>query len=193
MKLFIDTILEKGQILNGNILKIDAIVNHQIDPVLMDKVGDEFYNHFKDKGITKVVTVESSGIAPALMCALKLNVPVLYLKKALPSTMLNPIVSTVFSYTKNKHYTLCAEKQYINDDDQILFIDDFLANGCALQGLIQIANSAGATIEGLGIVIEKGFQNGGGAIRNLGYHLESLAIVDAMDAETGDITFRAQD
>lgn len=187
MKLFIDTILEKGQILNGNILKIDAIVNHQIDPVLMDQVGDEFYNHFKDKGITKVVTVESSGIAPALMCALKLNVPVLYLKKALPSTMLDPLTSTVFSYTKNKQYTLCAERQYIQDNDRILFIDDFLANGEAFKGVEAIIKQTSAELVGVGVLVEKSFQDGHAYIVNNGYDLYSLANI--VSFENGIIQF----
>ena len=187
MKLFIDTILEKGQILNGNILKIDAIVNHQIDPLLMDKIGEDFYNHFKDKNITKVITVESSGIAPALMCALKLNVPVLFLKKAKPSTMLDPITSEVFSYTKNKHYTLCAERKFIEDGDRMLFIDDFLANGEAFRGVEGIVAQTNAELVGVGVLVEKSFQEGHNYIINKGYDLYSLANVVSL--ENGIIQF----
>lgn len=187
MKLLIDAILKKGKILNGNILKIDAIVNHQIDPTLMDEIGKEFYHHFKDKGITKVITVESSGIAPALMCALKLNVPVLFLKKAKPSTMLNPICSEVFSYTKNKHYTLCAEKQFIEDNDRLLFIDDFLANGEAFRGVEGIVSQTNAELVGVGVLVEKSFQSGHDYIVNKGYDLYSLANI--VSFENGIIQF----
>ncbi len=187
MKLLIDTILEKGKILNGNILKIDSIVNHQIDPVLMDKIGEEFYQHFRDKNITKVITVESSGIAPALMTALKLNVPVLFLKKAQPSTMLNPLTATVFSYTKNKQYTLCAEKQYIQDNDRILFIDDFLANGETFKGVETIISQTNAKLVGVGILVEKSFQEGHDYIVNKGYDLYSLANITSF--ENGVIQF----
>ena len=129
MKLLEDVILEKGEILEGNILKVDSFMNHQIDPILMEKLGIEFAEYFKDRKITKVLTVESSGIAPSLMCALKLQVPLVFLKKTQPSTMRQPLTSEVFSYTKNKAYTLCMEKHFLNNDDIVLFIDDFLANG----------------------------------------------------------------
>ncbi len=175
MKLLVDAIKEKGMILDGNILKVDAIINHQIDAGMMNEIGNAFYNHFKDKGITKVVTVESSGIAPALMCAVKLDVPLVFLKKVQPSTMRNPIVSEVFSYTKNKHYVLCAEKDYFHADDQLLFIDDFLANGEAFKGVEQIVSQTEAQISGVGIVIEKSFQQGHDYIVNKGYDFLSLA------------------
>ena len=187
MKILVDAILEKGQILDGNILKVDTIINHQIDPVLMNQIGDEFYNHYKDKGITKVVTVESSGIAPAMMCALKLNVPLLFLKKTTPSTMQNPITSEVFSYTKNKHYTLCAERSFIEDDDKILFIDDFLANGEAFKGVETIIQQTKAEMVGVGILIEKSFQAGHDYIVNKGYDLYSLANIISFD--DGKIVF----
>lgn len=175
MKLLTEAIKEKGRVLNGNILKVDTIINHQIDPVLMDKIGEEFYHHFKEKGITKVLTVESSGIAPAVMTALKLNVPVLFLKKAQPSTMSNPLTAEVFSYTKNKQYTLCAERNYIADNDKILFIDDFLANGEAFKGVETIVSQTNAEIVGVGILIDKSFQAGHDYIVNKGYDLYSLA------------------
>ncbi len=187
MKLLVDAILEKGKILDGNILKVDTIINHQIDPKLMDKIGDEFYNYFKDKGITKVVTVESSGIAPAVMCALKLNVPLLFLKKAQPSTMTNPLISEVFSYTKNKHYILCAERSFIDDNDKLLFIDDFLANGEAFKGVEEIISQTDAKLVGVGILIDKSFQAGHSYIVNKGYDLYSLANITSF--ENGKIIF----
>ena len=155
-------------------------------------MAKELVNRFSNHQISKVLTIESSGIAPAIMVGDYLDVPVLFAKKSTPSTMENMLVTEVFSFTKNKSYTVCVSGDYLSPNDRILFVDDFLANGCALQGLISITESSGAIVEGCGIVIEKGFQYGGRAIRNLGYQVESLAIVDAMDAETGSITFREQ-
>lgn len=191
MKLLENAILDKGKILENDILKVDAIINHQIDPQLMEALGNEFYEHFKDKQITKVLTVESSGIAPALMCALKLNVPLVFLKKALPSTMINPLTSEVFSYTKNKHYTLCMEKEFLDDQDRILFIDDFLANGEAFRGVENIVNQTNASIVGVGILIEKSFQVGHEYIVNKGYDLYSLA--DITSFKNGLIQFSRKD
>ena len=187
MKLLENAILEKGRILGNNILKVDTIINHQIDPILMDKIGDEFYHYFKDKGITKIITVESSGIAPAMMTALKFNVPLLFLKKARPSTMANPITAEVFSYTKNKQYTLCAERSFIDDQDRILFIDDFLANGEAFKGVETIVSQTNAKIVGVGILIEKSFQAGHDYIVNKGYDLYSLANIKSF--KDGKIEF----
>lgn len=191
MKLLENAILDKGKILENDILKVDAIINHQIDPQLMEALGNEFYEHFKDKQITKVLTVESSGIAPALMCALRLNVPLVFLKKALPSTMINPLTSEVFSYTKNKHYTLCMEKEFLDDQDRILFIDDFLANGEAFRGVENIVNQTNASIVGVGILIEKSFQAGHEYIVNKGYDLYSLA--DIISFKNGLIQFSRKD
>lgn len=187
MKLFVDAIREKGRVLNGNILKVDTIINHQIDPVLMDKIGNEFYHYFKEKGITKVLTVESSGIAPAVMTAFKLNVPLLFLKKAQPSTMASPLTAEVFSYTKNNQYTLCADKNYIADDDKILFIDDFLANGETFKGVETIVSQTNAKIVGVGILIDKSFQKGHEYIVNKGYDLYSLANIVSFNE--GNIKF----
>ena len=188
MKVLIDAIREKGVILQGDILKVDAIVNHQIDPILMDQIGEAFYDHFKDCNITKVITVESSGIAPALMCALKLNVPVLFLKKSLPSTMMNPVTAEVISYTKNKRYTLCGDRSFINDNDRVLFIDDFLANGEAFRGVETILSQTNAKLVGVGILIEKSFQPGHDYIVNKGYDLFSLANITSF--KDGKITFK---
>ena len=193
MKELEEKILKEGHALSENILKVDSFINHQVDPVLMQQIGDAFAGHFGNKGITKVVTIESSGIAPALMTALSLNVPMIILKKQ-PSKVLNDnlLQTVVTSFTKGTSYELTLSHQFIQENDNVLIIDDFLANGCALQGLISIVTSAGANVAGIGIVIEKGFQTGGQIIRNLGYHLESLAIVDEMDAATGNIIFREQ-
>ena len=193
MKILEEKILSEGIAVNEDILKVDSFVNHQVDPVLMHQIGEAFAAHYKDCGVTKVVTIESSGIAPALMTALALNVPMIILKKQ-PSKVLNDNLyqTVITSFTKGTSYELTLSQQFINENDHVLIVDDFLANGCALQGLISIVNEAGATVEGIGIVIEKGFQSGGRIIRNLGYHLESLAIVDSMDAATGTITFRQE-
>ena len=193
MKELEEKILKEGHALSENILKVDSFINHQVDPVLMQQIGDAFAGHFGNKGITKVVTIESSGIAPALMTAISLNVPMIILKKQ-PSKVLNDnlLQTVVTSFTKGTSYELTLSHQFIEENDNVLIIDDFLANGCALQGLISIVTSAGANVAGIGIVIEKGFQTGGQIIRNLGYHLESLAIVDEMDAATGNIIFREQ-
>ena len=193
MKELQERIKKDGIAVNEDILKVDSFINHQVDPVLMQQIGDAFAGHFGNKGITKVVTIESSGIAPALMTALSLNVPMIILKKQ-PSKVLNDnlLQTVVTSFTKGTSYELTLSHQFIQENDNVLIIDDFLANGCALQGLISIVTSAGANVAGIGIVIEKGFQTGGQIIRNLGYHLESLAIVDGMDTATGKIVFREQ-
>ena len=193
MKELEEKILKEGHALSENILKVDSFINHQVDPVLMQQIGDAFAGHFGNKGITKVVTIESSGIAPALMTAISLNVPMIILKKQ-PSKVLNDnlLQTVVTSFTKGTSYELTLSHQFIEENDNVLIIDDFLANGCALQGLISIVLEAGASVEGIGIAIEKGFQSGGRIIRNLGYHLESLAIVDSMDASSGTVVFHEQ-
>lgn len=187
MELLEKAILEKGTILSGNILKVDAIINHQIDPDLMKAVGDAFYEHFKDMGITKVITVESSGIAPALLVGLRLHVPVIFMKKTKPSTMMDPIVTEVISYTKNKKYTLCMEKDFITKGDRLLFVDDFLANGEAFKGVEKIIDQTEGEIVGVGILIEKSFQKGHQYILDKGYDLFSLANIKSF--ENGIITF----
>ena len=186
-----DRILKDGIIKEGNVLKVDSFLNHQMDIALMDQMGEEFYNRFKDKKITKVLTIESSGIAIACSVARCFNVPVVFAKKAKSINIDGEVyVAEVESFTHKNINKVIVSKKYITPDDHILIIDDFLANGCALQGLISITESAGAKVEGLGIAIEKGFQIGGRVIRNLGYQLESLAIVDEMDAKNGTLKFR---
>lgn len=188
-----ERILKDGIVKPGNVLKVDSFLNHQMDIGLMEEIGREFKRRFADKNITKVLTIEASGIGIAAFAAKEFGVPMVFAKKAKSINLDGEMfVAEVESFTHKNKNQVIVSKKFLGHDDHVLIIDDFLANGCALQGLISIANSAGATVEGLGIVIEKGFQIGGSVIRNLGYHLESLAIVDAMDAETGSITFRPQ-
>ena len=188
-----ERIVKDGVVKPGNVLKVDSFLNHQMDIALMNEIGKEFKRRFADKPITKVLTIEASGIAIAYPVANEFGVPMVFAKKAKSINLDGEMyVAEVESFTHKNKNQVIVSKKFLNADDHILIVDDFLANGCALQGLISIAESAGATVEGLGIVIEKGFQIGGKVIRNLGYHLESLAIVDAMDAETGEITFRDQ-
>ena len=188
-----ERILKDGIVKPGNVLKVDSFLNHQMDPRLMVQMAEEFKRRFAGKPINKILTIEASGIGIAAFVALVFDVPLVFAKKSKSINIDGEMyVAEVESFThKNKNQVIVSRK-FLNENDHVLIIDDFLANGCALQGLIQIAESAGATVEGCGIAIEKGFQIGGRVIRNLGYQLESLAIVDAMDAETGTITFREQ-
>lgn len=188
-----ERILKDGVVLPGNVLKVDSFLNHQMDVALLEEIGKEFKRRFAGKPITKVLTIEASGIGIACFVAREFGVPMVFAKKSKSSNIGDDMyVAEVESFTHKNRSQVIVSRKYLGTDDHLLIIDDFLANGCALQGLISIAESAGAAIEGLGIVIEKGFQPGGHAIRSLGYHLESLAIVDAMDASTGTITFRQQ-
>ena len=188
-----ERITKDGVIKPGNVLKVDSFLNHQMDIALMEKIGREFKRRFAEKNITKVLTIEASGIGIAAFVAREFGVPMVFAKKSKSINIDGEmLVAEVESFTHKNKNQVIVSKRFLTADDHLLIIDDFLANGCALMGLIQIASTAGASVEGLGIVIEKGFQNGGQIIRNLGYHLESLAIVDAMDAETGTFTFRAQ-
>lgn len=188
-----ERIVKDGIVKPGNVLKVDSFLNHQMDIALMERIGQEFKRRFADKPITRVLTIEASGIGIACFVAKEFGVPLVFAKKTQSINLDGEMyVAEVESFThKNKNQVIVSRK-FLGPTDHLLIIDDFLANGCALQGLISIAESAGATVEGLGIVIEKGFQIGGRVIRNLGYPLESLAIIDAMDPETGHITFRPQ-
>ena len=193
MKLLEERIMQEGQVRPGNVLKVDCFLNHQLDVDLLDKVGEEFYRIFKDDSINKILTIEASGIAIAYPVANEFGVPLVFAKKSKSINIEGEMyVAEVESFTHKNKNQVIVSKKFLGPEDHVLIIDDFLANGCALQGLISIAESAGATIEGLGIAVEKGFQIGGKVIRNLGYRLESLAIVDAMNPETGEITFRPQ-
>ena len=189
-----ERIMKDGIVKPGNVLKVDSFLNHQMDISLMEEIGREFKRRFADKQVTKVMTIEASGIGIACFVAREFGVPMVFAKKTQSINLDGEMyVAEVESFThKNKNHVIVSKK-FLHAEDHLLIVDDFLANGCALQGLISIAQSAGATVEGLGIVIEKGFQDGGRVIRNLGYHLESLAIIDHMDAETGVITFRKQE
>ena len=188
-----ERILKDGIVKPNNVLKVDSFLNHQMDVSLMEEIGREFHRRFADKNITKVLTIEASGIGIACFAAREFGVPMVFAKKSRSVNIDKEVFAAeVESFTHKNTNNVIVSKKFLNQDDHLLIIDDFLANGCALQGLISISQAAGATVEGIGIVIEKGFQDGGKIIRDLGYHLESLAIVDAMDSETGEITFRKQ-
>ena len=188
-----EKIVKDGIVKPGNVLKVDSFLNHQMDIALMEEIGREFKRRFADKPVTKVLTIEASGIGIAAFVAKEFGVPMVFAKKSKSINIEGEMcVAEVESFTHKNKNQVIVSKKFLNSDDHVLIVDDFLANGCALQGLISISEAAGATVEGLGIAIEKGFQIGGRVIRNLGYRLESLAIVDAMDAETGTITFREQ-
>ena len=188
-----ERIQKDGVVKEGNVLKGDSFLNHQMDIELFEKMGEEWKSRFAGKPINKVVTIEASGIGIACIVAKYFGTPVVFAKKSKSINIDGDMyVAEVESFTHKCKNQVIVSKKFLSPDDHVLIIDDFLANGCALQGLISIVNSAGATVEGIGVAIEKGFQIGGQTIRNLGYQLESLAIVDAMDAETGSITFREQ-
>lgn len=184
-------ILEHGRVLPGNVLKVDAFLNHQIDPVLMQKIGEEFAERFKDASVTKILTLESSGIAPSVMTGISLAVPVIFARKRKSLTLVNNLLTaSVYSYTKETTSEISISKDYISEDDVVLVIDDFLANGQAALGLVDLVNQTGAAIAGIGIVIEKGFQAGGKLLREKGFQVESLAIIDRLDE--GKVTFRKE-
>ena len=189
-----ERIQKDGIVKEGNVLKVDSFLNHQMDIELFDQIGAEFQKRFAGKPINKILTIEASGIGIACMTAKHFHAPVVFAKKSKSINIEGEMyVAEVESFTHKCKNQVIVSKKFLGPDDHILIIDDFLANGCALQGLISIVTEAGATLEGIGITIEKGFQAGGRIIRNLGYHLESLAIVDAMDPQTRHITFRSQD
>lgn len=188
-----ERILKDGIVKKGNVLKVDSFLNHQMDIALFEQMGEEFRRRFKQEKIEKILTIEASGIGIACIVAKYFQVPVVFAKKAKSVNLEGELyIAEVESFTHKCRNQIIVSKKYLKQGEHILIIDDFLANGCALQGLISIVNEAGATVDGIGIAIEKGFQIGGRMIRNLGYHLESLAIIDKMDDETGTITFRPQ-
>ncbi len=188
-----ERILRDGIVKEGNVLKVDSFLNHQMDIELLDQMGKEFYERFKELPITKVLTIEASGIAIACFVAKYFGVPLLFAKKSKSVNIDGDMyVAEVESFTHKIKNQVIVSKKFLQEGDHVLIIDDFLANGCALQGLISITQDAGATVEGIGIAVEKGFQMGGTVIRNLGYKLESLAIVDSMDVEKGTVYFREQ-
>jgi len=188
-----ERIAKDGRVKSGNVLKVDSFLNHQMDISLLEEIGREFKRRFGHKDITKVITIESSGIGIAVFVAKEFGVPMVFAKKSKSINLDGEMyVAEVESFTHRNKNQVVISKKFLSEGERVLIIDDFLANGCALQGLISIVESAGATVEGCGIVIEKGFQIGGRVIRNMGYTVESLAIIDAMDAETGHIVFREQ-
>ena len=193
MNLLEERIVKDGIVRPGNVLKVDSFLNHQIDVDLLDRMGAEFKRRFAEKPINKILTIEASGIGIACMAARHFGVPVVFAKKSQSINIDGDVYAAeVESFTHRCKNMVIVSKKYLNPEDNVLIIDDFLANGCALQGLISIVNQAGGTVSGIGIAVEKGWQAGGRSIRNLGYHLESLAIVESMDAETGEIVFRPQ-
>ena len=193
MELLEERIRKDGIVKEGNVLKVDNFLNHQMDIELFDEMGKEFKRLFADKPINKILTIEASGIGIACVVARHFHVPVVFAKKTQSINIDGEVYSSkVESFTHKRVYDVIVSKKYLSPDDHVLIIDDFLANGCALEGLIDIVKSSGATIEGVGIAIEKGFQKGGDLIRGKGIRVESLAIVDGMNAETGEVFFREQ-
>ena len=188
-----ERIVKDGIIKEGNVLKVDSFLNHQMDIDLFNEIGREFKKRFEGKEINKILTIEASGIGIACIAAQHFHVPVVFEKKSQSINLEGEmLVAEVESFTHKCKNNVIVAKKFLNPEDKVLIIDDFLANGCALQGLIQIVQSAGASVEGIGIVIEKGFQSGGRIIRNLGFQLESLAIIEKMDVEDGSVVFREQ-
>ena len=188
-----ERIQKDGKVKPGNVLKVDSFLNHQMDIRLLDEIGREFKRRFSHEKITKVLTIESSGIAIAVPVAREFDVPLVFAKKSKSVNIDGDVyMAEVESFTHKNTNRVIVAKKFLSPEDRVLIIDDFLANGCALQGLISIVDAADAEVVGCGIAIEKGFQEGGERIRNLGYHLESLAIVESMDPETGRIEFRRQ-
>ena len=188
-----ERILKDGIVKEGNVLKVDSFLNHQMDIELFNEMGKEWKKRFEGKNINKILTIEASGIGIACIVAQHFGVPVVFAKKSKSINIEGEMYTAeVESFTHKNKNQVIVSKKFLNADDHVLIIDDFLANGCALQGLIQITQSAGATVEGIGIAVEKGFQTGGKIIRNLGFQLESLAIVEEMNCETGEIKFIEQ-
>ncbi len=189
-----ERIARDGVVKEGNVLKVDSFLNHQMDVKLFHQMGEEFRRRFAGKSINKILTIESSGIGIACIVAECFDVPVVFAKKTQSINIDGDVYQAeVVSFTHQCKNQVIVSKKFLGPEDHVLIIDDFLANGCALQGLISILQQAGATVEGIGIAVEKGFQTGGQVIRNLGYQLESLAIVESMDPATGAIVFRSQD
>ena len=192
MKLLEERIRKDGTVKAGNVLKVDSFLNHQMDIDLFNEMGKEWARLFADRKITKILTVEASGIGIACVAAQHFHVPVVFAKKSQSVNIDGEVYSTkIESFTHKRVYDVIVSKKFLHPEDHILIIDDFLANGCALEGLIDIVNKAGASVEGVGIAVEEGFQKGGDLIRSKGIRVESLAIVESMDDKTGEITFRS--
>jgi len=178
MKLLKQRILQDGACYPGGILKVDSFINHQMDPMLMYNIADEFARRFKDSGVNKIVTIEASGIAPAIMVGYIMRLPVVFVKKKQPKTMENMLTATVHSFTKDRDYTVCISNDFLCAEDNVLFVDDFLANGNAALGMMDLIEQAGAKLAGMGFIIEKSFQDGGKLLREKRVHIESLAIIE---------------
>lgn len=191
MKLLEEKIVNDGVIKSGNVLKVDSFLNHQIDVPFVVELGKELKRLFADRNITKILTIEASGIGIACVAAMYFGVPVVFAKKSSGSNMDKDVYFTrIYSYTHSKTNDVVVSKRFLSKTDHVLIIDDFLANGCALEGLIDIVRQSGATVEGVGVAVEKGFQGGGDKLRKAGYNLHSLAIIDKMDAKTNTVVFR---
>ncbi|MGM0839484.1 MAG: xanthine phosphoribosyltransferase [Bacillota bacterium] len=192
MNVLKNKIEDEGVVLSDTVLKVDSFLNHQVDPELMMEIGKEFARRFKNQGITKVLTIESSGIAPGVMAALQLNVPLVFARKRKSLTLSEGVLtSTVYSYTKQEENTISISSKYTGENDRVLLVDDFLANGQAALGLINLVKQAGAHVAGIGIVIEKSFQDGGKLVRETGYRVESLAEIQSL--ENGKVTFKQEE
>ena len=181
MKALKERILRDGKCFEGGILKVDNFINHQMDPILMKSMAVEFVRRFASTDINKIITVEASGIAPAIMVGYLLELPVVFAKKKTPSTMEHMLATKVFSFTKQRSYDVCVSSDYLFKGDKVLFIDDFLANGNAAKGILELVDQAGAELVGMGFLIEKAFQHGGDELRQMGIHVESLAIIESLD------------
>lgn len=194
MKLLEERIQRDGIVREGNVLKVDSFINHQMDIPLFREMAKEWKRLFAGKPVNKVLTIEASGIGIAAVVASEFNVPVVFAKKSMSINLdYDNYETKIQSFTHKKIYNVIVSKKFLTAEDHVLIIDDFLANGCAMEGLIDLAHQAGATVEGLGIAVEKGFQKGGDKLRQEGYRVESLAIIESMDAATGEIVFREQD
>ena len=194
MKLLEEKILKDGVIKSGNVLKVDSFLNHQIDVPFVAELGKELQRQFADRPINKILTIEASGIGIACVAAMYFQVPVVFAKKSSGSNMAKDVYFTqIYSYTHSKMNDVIVSKRFLSKDDHVLIIDDFLANGCALEGLIDIVRQSGGTVEGVGVAVEKGFQGGGDKLRAAGINLHSLAIIESMDAKTNSVVFRTEE
>lgn len=193
MRLLEDRIRKDGVVKEGNVLKVDSFINHQMDITLFNEMGKEFKRLFADKKINKILTIEASGIGIACIVAQHFDVPVVFAKKAKSINLDGDMYTTkIESFTHKRVYDVIVSKKFLSKEDHVLIIDDFLANGCAVAGLVDLVRSAGATVEGVGIAVEKGFQQGGQHLRDKGLQVESLAIIESMNHESGEIVFREQ-
>ena len=193
MRLLEERIRKDGIVKEGQVLKVDSFINHQMDINLFNEMGKEFKRLFADKPINKILTIEASGIGLACVIAQHFDVPVVFAKKAKSINLDGDMYTTkIESFTHKRVYDVIVSKKFLSEEDHVLIIDDFLANGCAVAGLVDLVRSAGATVEGVGIAVEKGFQQGGKILRDKGLQVESLAIVESMNHETGEIVFREQ-